>query len=155
MVMWESRQWLGKNIVGSTGLKTPGKHGLVNWLPRYKWNIVENAVKHHTINQQSPFLVIFSKPLFFRVQANNGLFGNGLTLSQTCPCFKVSPFKSFENTVGKGEIACNKQLLLFLQCFCTPLENSPPFSLNLKLSSVNSFSLEESKLYCLGNGLTK
>ena len=25
--------------------------------------------------------------------------------------------KSFENTVGKGEIACNKQFLLFSQCF--------------------------------------
>ena len=25
--------------------------------------------------------------------------------------------KCFENTVGKGEIACNEQLLLFLQCF--------------------------------------
>ena len=25
--------------------------------------------------------------------------------------------KPFENTVGKGEIACNEQFLLFLQCF--------------------------------------
>ena len=30
-----------------------------------------------------------------------------------CVCFYVS----FENTVGKGEIACNKQFLLFPQCF--------------------------------------
>ena len=26
-------------------------------------------------------------------------------------------FKSVENTVGKGEIACYEQFLLFLQCF--------------------------------------
>ena len=36
-----------------------------------------------------------------------------LTLSQTSPGF----YESFENTVGKGEIACNKQFLLFPQCF--------------------------------------
>ena len=30
-----------------------------------------------------------------------------LTLSQTSPCFYMSGYKSFENTVGKGEIACN------------------------------------------------
>ena len=27
------------------------------------------------------------------------------------------PYKSFENTVGKGEIVCYEQFLLFLQCF--------------------------------------
>ena len=39
------------------------------------------------------------------------------------PTFKILvrtlylQFKSFENTVGKGEIALNKQILLFPQCF--------------------------------------
>ena len=33
-----------------------------------------------------------------------------LTLSQTSPGFKCLLYKSFENTVGKGEIACNKYL---------------------------------------------
>ena len=36
-----------------------------------------------------------------------------LTLSQTILGFPCLQYKSFENTVGKGEIACNKQLLLF------------------------------------------
>ena len=36
-----------------------------------------------------------------------------LTLSQTSPGFSTS----FENTVGKGEIAGNKQFLLFPSCF--------------------------------------
>ena len=43
-----------------------------------------------------------------------------LTLSQTSPSFYVFAlqiFKSFENTVGKGEITHNEQFLLFPQCF--------------------------------------
>ena len=55
---------------------------------------------------------------------------------------------SFQNTVGKGEIACNKQFLLFPQCFllvCKTLS----FSSNLKWSSANSFSLEVYKIYHL------
>ena len=45
------------------------------------------------------------------------LFGKGLTVSQTNPDFMCLQYKSFGNTVGKGEIACNKQFLLFPQCF--------------------------------------
>ena len=52
--------------------------------------------------------------------------------------------QSFENTVGKGEIARNE--------FSTHLENFLPFSSNLKLSSANTFSLEASKICCLGKG---
>ena len=40
-----------------------------------------------------------------------------LTLSQTSPVFTCLQYKSFENAVGKGEIARNKQFLLFPQCF--------------------------------------
>ena len=54
--------------------------------------------------------------------------------------------KPFENTVGKGEIARNEQFLLFPQCFLPIWNNFLPFSSNLKLSSANSFSLEESKI---------
>ena len=42
----------------------------------------------------------------------------------------------------KGEIICNEQFLLFPQCISTHLENSLPFSSNLKLSSAKSLSLE-------------
>ena len=41
------------------------------------------------------------------------IFSTLLTLSQTSSCFYVS----FDNTAGKGEIACNEQFLLFPQCF--------------------------------------
>ena len=53
-----------------------------------------------------------------------------LTFSQTSCGFTCLLYKSFENALGKGEIACN-----------TCLENFIQFSLNLKLSSANCFSL--------------
>ena len=59
---------------------------------------------------------------------------------------------SFENTVGKGEIARDEQFLLFPQVFSPHMDNLLPFSLNLKLSSANSFSFEESKICRMGKG---
>ena len=66
----------------------------------------------------------------------------------------MTPFgnKPFENTVGKGEIASNEQFLLFPQCFLPVLDNLLPFSSYLKLSSANSFTLEESKICRLAMG---
>ena len=52
----------------------------------------------------------------------------------------------FENTVGKGAISP------FPTVFSTRLDNFLPFLSNLKLSSANSFSLEESKICCLVMG---
>ena len=44
-----------------------------------------------------------------------------ITLFQPFPkqalVFKCLQHKSLENTVGKGEIACDQQFLLFQQCF--------------------------------------
>ena len=45
------------------------------------------------------------------------IYLHSLTLSKTSPGFTCLQYKSFENTVGKGEIACNEKFLLFLQCF--------------------------------------
>ena len=74
----------------------------------------------------------------------------------------MTPFdaKPFENTVGKGEIAhkegrkhCWKRRYCSLPAisplptvFSTHLDNFLPFPLNMKLSSENTFSLEESKI---------
>ena len=88
--------------------------------------------------------------LGFTVSANGPCVthSGNLTLSQTSP----SPqYKSFENTVGNGEIAHNEQFLLY-PVFSTHLETFLPFSSNSKLSSANSFSLEASKICCLGKG---
>ena len=57
---------------------------------------------------------------------------------------------SCENTVGKGEIARNEQFLLFPQCFLTVWRTFFLFSLHLKSSSTNSFSLNYSKICHLG-----
>ena len=46
-------------------------------------------------------------------------------------------YKSFENTVGKGEIAHNEQFFPFRKVFSTLLGNFLPFSSNLKLFSSN------------------
>ena len=67
------------------------------------------------------------------------------------PWFLRVQYRSFENTVGKGEIAHNEQFLLFPQCFLT-IQNFLLFSSNLKLLSENSFNLEESKICHLGKG---
>ena len=56
--------------------------------------------------------------------------------------------KSFENTVGKGEIARNTQFLLFPIWFL-PVNFLP----TLELSSANSFRLEGSEMCALGKGL--
>ena len=75
-----------------------------------------------------------------------------LTLSQTSPGFTCLQYKSFENTVGKGEIAHSEQFLLFPTVFSTSLENFLRFSSSSKLSSADTFSLEESKICRLGKG---
>ena len=80
------------------------------------------------------------------------LTGKNLTLCkfmQTSPFYMLLLYKSFENTVGKGEIARNEQFLLFLQCFLPSWKTFSHFH-QLKLSSVHSFSLEESKICRLG-----
>ena len=43
-----------------------------------------------------------------------------VSLTQTSPGCYLSAVQAFENTMGKGEIAHNKQFFLFPQCF-------PPF----------------------------
>ena len=56
-----------------------------------------------------------------------------------------------QNIVRKGEIAYNKQFLLFSQCF-------PPymplyFQMHFKLTSGIWFNLDQSKILSSGNGL--
>ena len=65
-----------------------------------------------------------------------------LTLSQTSPGFYVSVLyrKSFENTVGKGEIARNEQFLLFPTVFSIRLEHFLVFSSTSKLSFGNGLN---------------
>ena len=81
-----------------------------------------------------------------------------LTLAQTNPGFHVSALQfflkhCFENTVGKGELLVTNNFA-FYHCSLPvfyPFREFSSFSLNLKLSA-NAFSLEESKICCLGKG---
>ena len=57
-------------------------------------------------------------------------------------------------TLAKGETARKRAISPFPTVLSTVLDNFPPFSSNLKLLSATSFSLEESKICCLGKGLT-
>ena len=67
-------------------------------------------------------------------------FGKELTLSKTSPGFYTSP------------LCLQQAISSFPTVFSTSLENLLPFSSKLKLSSANSFSLEESKICHLGKG---
>ena len=76
----------------------------------------------------SIFFLYFTSSKFWKVKV-------GL---EPGPVFTNHPL---ENTVGKGETACNEQFLLFLQCFLTFWVTFSSFSSNFKLSFANSFSL--------------
>ena len=65
--------------------------------------------------------------------------------------FMCLQYKSFENTVSEGEIACDEQFLLF-PVFSNHWDNFLPFPLNFKFLSANSFSLEMFKICCFGKG---
>ena len=67
------------------------------------------------------------------------------------PCFFTGlQYKSFENNVGKGEIARYEQFLLLPRCFLPLWRTCAIFLSNLKLSTKNYLSLEESKICYFG-----
>ena len=73
-----------------------------------------------------------------------------LTLFRTSPGFYVSACK--KNNAGKGEIAHNKQFLLFPNCFLPfwrTLHNSHQIQ-NCRMQTVLVQTLKESKNFCLG-----
>ena len=84
-----------------------------------------------------------------------------LTMSKSTTCENPFPNKPWFLRVcstsllktlwEKGKLLVKEQFLLF-PVFSTRFWNFLPLSSNLKLSSSNSFSLEESKICCLGKG---
>ena len=59
-----------------------------------------------------------------------------------------------ENIVRKGEIACNKQFLLFSQCFLHYMAFIIHLRCTLKMSSAICFNLDQSNMLSSGNGLS-
>ena len=86
------------------------------------------------------------KHFYCRHVTTRACLRKGKTFPKQALVFMRLQYKYLENTVGKGEIASNKQFLLIPQCFLPVFETFLPFSLILKLSSANYFSLEESKI---------
>ena len=74
------------------------------------------------------------------------------TLSQTSLGFYVSAVQVFRKHCRKRRNCSQRAISPFHTLFSTLLENFTPFSSNLKLSSANSFSLEESKICRFGKG---
>ena len=62
---------------------------------------------------------------------------------------------AFENTVGKGEIACNKQFLLFPQCFLLNQKIVSPFVHIFDIISLFAPEFEKHKIDISGKGLKK
>ena len=54
--------------------------------------------------------------IFSFAHSFQSVFHQGSSPKQTC-AFTCLQYKSFENTMGKGEIACNEQFLLFPSVF--------------------------------------
>ena len=69
------------------------------------------------------------------------------------PGFYVSVVQVFWKHCGKRGKCSWRDISPFPTLFSTRFENFVPLSSNLKLSSSNSFSLEESKICCLGKDL--
>ena len=60
---------------------------------------------------------------------------------------------AFENIIGKGEIAHNKQFLLFPQCFSTQSDNCIPICSYFYIISLFAAEFEAPKIGISGNGL--
>ena len=60
---------------------------------------------------------------------------------------------AFENIVGKEEIACNEQFLLFPQCFLLNQKIVSPFAHIFAIISLFAAELEEPKFGISGKGL--
>ena len=61
---------------------------------------------------------------------------------------------AFENIVGKGEIACNEQFLLFPQCFLLNQIIVSPFVHISDIISLSAAEYEEPKIGVSGKDLT-
>ena len=78
----------------------------------------------------------------------------GLTLYSIDTHFDTSTTEAFENIVGKEEIACNKQFLLFPQCFLVNQIIVSPLVHIFDMISLFAAELKEPKMGISGKGLT-
>ena len=95
--------------------------------------------------------------IFLRVNGpfNTVIQVDGKLLPKQALVLTCLQYKSFKNTVGKGEIARNKQFLLFPQCFLPFLRNFLPFFVQLNIVACKLFQLGRVQNLSFGKGLTK
>ena len=88
----------------------------VNQKMKFPLRRVENIVRKAENVGYKHFILSHKvfQSLFFQVHLKSGLCGKVLTQTLVFMC---QQYKSFEKTVGKGEIAHNQQFLLFPQGF--------------------------------------
>ena len=115
---------------------------------------VENILGKGIIARYKQFLLFsqYFPQLYISSVSNAELCGNSFTFSHTSPAFYVSAVQVFLKHCGKRRNCSLRAICPFPTVFSNPLENIMPFSSNLKLSSANSFKLEESKICRLGKG---
>ena len=92
------------------------------------------------------FLRCFNIYLFLTTFYNDTFRQTGLTLYSIDNHFDASTTLSFENIVGKGEIARNEQLLLFPQCFLLNEIIVSPFVHIFDIISLIAAEFEEPKI---------
>ena len=97
--------------------------------------------------------VMLYEPCKFSYSKDSNIFYR-FTLYSIDTHFDTSTTDSFENIVGKGEIACNKQFLLFPQCFLLNQIIVSPFVQIFDIITLFAAELEEPKIGISGKGLT-
>ena len=81
---------------------------------RFDFTLSFIHINFNTLKKKSFRKTLWKKLKFLKMSVVKSLPFPKQALVFTC-----LQYKSFENTVGKGEIACNKQFLHFPQCFLT------------------------------------
>ena len=74
-------------------------------------------------------------------------------IATQCHILTHQRYIAVENIVRKGETDCNKQFLLFSQCFLPYMAFIFHFKMHFKMSSAVCFNLDQSKFFSSGNGL--
>ena len=94
---------------------------------------------------------MFSKGVFVRLVS--GLCGKEITLYSIYTHFDALTTDSIENIVGKGEIACSEQFLLFPLCFPLNQITVSPFVHIVDIISLFAAEFKEPKIGISGRGL--
>ena len=102
-----------------------------------------------------------SKFAHYRISSNMNNLPNGSSplqktpqpITTQCRILMRRRYIAVENIVRKGEIACNKQFLLFSQCFLPYMVLIFHSKCTLKCCLQICFYLDQSKILWSGNGL--